>query len=143
MGPSISADQSIDASNVECAATTVEVVQQSREKSASQTEVVAEKIVSGKDGTVTEAPLQNCGNTSIKGAVSTKYVDDSSSNMKLNEVAGQNNNPTKVVHTMHINGATSDQNKAKIMAGKRETNISQNTILGEEKIGANASEELS
>ena len=73
-------------------------------------------MVSGKDGTVTEAPLQNYANASIKGAASTKYVDDSSSNMKVNEPAsGSGNaaaNPTKVVHTMHINQpATNDSAK--------------------------------
>ena len=45
---------------------------------------------------------------------------------------------------MHINqAATVDSAKQTIMDAKRETNISQNTILGEEKIGANASEQLS
>ena len=90
--------------------------------------------------------MQDYANSSIKGS-GTKY-DESSSRMQIKGQAavpgGGAPNPTKVVHTMHINqAATVDSAKQTIMDAKRETNISQNTILGEEKIGANASEQLS
>ena len=63
------------------AGSAVEGVSQSQreQKSASQHEIVAEKMVSGKDGTVTEAPMQDYANSSIKGS-GTKY-DESSSRM--------------------------------------------------------------
>lgn len=54
-----------------------------RETSISQHEIKAEKIVSGKDGTVTTAPIAY-GNAaaSANNPASTKYVDDMSSGIK-------------------------------------------------------------
>ena len=52
-----------------------------RETSVSQNEIKAEKIVSGKDGTVTRTPMQY-GNVSANNVASTKYVDDMSSGIK-------------------------------------------------------------
>ena len=52
-----------------------------RETSVSQDVIKAEKIVSGKDGTVTRTPMQY-GNTSANNVASTKYVDDMSSGLK-------------------------------------------------------------
>ena len=142
IGASISAGQSLDASMKERGTDSgVQLMNQSREKPSSQTDIVAEKIVSGKDGTVT-TELHNFGSTGLKGAMSNNFVDDSSTNIKLTDVVGAN--PTKVVHTMHINGTPTEQAKAiEIHEKLRETNISQNTILGEEKIGAMANDELS
>ena len=71
---------------------------------------MAEKIVSGKDGTVTEAPLHSYG--IVKGAMNNNFVDDTNGNMKLNDVVGTNPTAsTKVVHTMHINGTPNEQAK--------------------------------
>lgn len=52
-----------------------------RETSVSQNEVIAEKMVSGKDGTVTRTNMQY-GNVSANNVASTKYVDDMSSGIK-------------------------------------------------------------
>lgn len=58
-----------------------------RETSVSQHEIKPEKIVSGKDGTVTTAPMPQYGNASANNMASTKYVDDMSSGIK--SAAGQ------------------------------------------------------
>ena len=55
-----------------------------RETSVSQNEVVAEKIVSAKDGTVTQTQV-NYGNVSANNVASTKYQDDLSSGIKSEE----------------------------------------------------------
>ena len=70
---------------------------------------MAEKIVSAKDGTVTETQMNNYGNVaSAKNVASTKYNDNLSSDLKSVE---PNNaiNSTKIVHTMQINGVTAEE----------------------------------
>lgn len=44
---------------------------------------------------------------------------------------------------MHINGTPADQSKTNEIDEKRQTNVSQNTILGEEKMGPMVTDELS
>lgn len=133
-GASISVGQSIGESIKDRVANdSVDVAAQPlRETSVSQNEVVAEKIVSAKEGTVTETQMPNYGNVASQNVIaSTKYQDDLSSNLKSVEPNLLNN---KVVHTMHINGAPAEEPNAESkesQPNKRETNQSQNTIQGD------------
>ncbi len=74
---------------------------------------MAEKIVSAKDGTVTQTQMQNHGNiASAKNVASTKYNDNLSSDLKSVEPNANAMNSTKIVHTMHINGAPAQEANA-------------------------------
>ena len=129
-GASISVGQSIGESIKDRVANdSVDVAAQPlRETSVSQNEVVAEKIVSAKDGTVTETQMPNYGNVASQNVIaSTKYQDDLSSNLKSVEPNTTTLLNNKVVHTMHINGAPAEEPNAESKSSqpnKRETNQS-------------------
>ncbi len=106
-----------------------------RETSVSQNEIMAEKIVSAKDGTVTQTQMTNHGNiASAKNVASTKYNDNLSSELKSVEPNTNAMNSTKIVHTMHINGAPAQEGNAESSQpnNKHESKQSQQTITGEQ-----------
>ena len=103
-----------------------------RETSVSQNDIVAEKMVSGKDGTVTRTPMQY-GNTSANNVASTKYVDDMSSGIK--SAADQNDAlPQGIKSASAVEIGDPD---------KRETNISQNTMIGEQPATIQPADQMS
>ena len=86
----------------------------------SQNEVGAEKMVSGKDGTVTRTQMQYGNNNGVSNNLaSTKYVDDMSSGLK----SETDQLPQGVKSASIVPSGETGENK-------RETNQSQNTVMG-------------
>ena len=111
----------------------VAVIEMPRETSVSQANVHAEKIVSGKEGTVTE--MNNHGNVSANNVASTKYVEDFSGNQGSESYPQGVKSASVVTHH--------GQEVVDSDGVKREANLSQNTMIGNQQNDRKPTEEMS